>query len=90
MKLLALEPSHRRHREQIRDILWPELDRDAQANNLRYSLHQAREHLQAAGAGASSVLVREGEMLVLGAEDSTWVDAAAFEQAVADAWRLDA
>lgn len=28
-------------------------------------------------------------MLVLGAEDSIWVDVAAFEQAVADAWRLD-
>src|SRR5215210_6514580 len=42
VKLLALEPGHRMHREQLMDVLWPELEEKAQANNLRYALHHAR------------------------------------------------
>ena len=50
VKLLALEPSHRLHREHLIDTLWPELEPDAAANNLRVTLHHARQGLQAAGA----------------------------------------
>lgn len=89
LKLLALEPSHRLHRERVRDILWPDLDRESQANNLRYSLHQARKRLEEAWATPGTFLFREGDLLVLGADDTVWVDVLAFEQTVADAWRLD-
>ena len=52
VKLLALEPTHRLHREQITDALWPELDPDDAANNLRVALHHARQRLHAPGSGA--------------------------------------
>jgi hypothetical protein len=33
LQLLALAPGHRLHREQVLDLLWPELEPDAAANN---------------------------------------------------------
>src|SRR5215203_1395788 len=45
VKLLALSPGHRLQREQIMDILWPHLGRQAAANNLRRTLHAARKAL---------------------------------------------
>jgi DNA-binding SARP family transcriptional activator len=53
VKLLALEPTHRLHREQLTDTLWPELDPAAAANNLRVVLHHARQGLQSAGLSRS-------------------------------------
>ena len=35
VKLLALAPGHRLHREQVMDLLWPESGRKAASNNLR-------------------------------------------------------
>ena len=43
VKLLALAPSHRLHREQLMDALWPELPPDAAAANLRKAVHFARQ-----------------------------------------------
>jgi DNA-binding SARP family transcriptional activator len=34
VKLLALTPTHRLHREQIHELLWPESDVRAASNNL--------------------------------------------------------
>src|ERR671913_983462 len=48
VKLLALEPGHRLHREQAMDLLWPELDAKAASNNLRHILHVARRTLEPA------------------------------------------
>ena len=45
IKLLALAPNHRLHREQITEILWPHLDRRAASNNLRRTLHATRRVL---------------------------------------------
>jgi len=45
LKLLALAPAHRLHREQLMDALWPELAPDAAAANLRKALHHARRTL---------------------------------------------
>jgi DNA-binding SARP family transcriptional activator len=39
IKLLALAPNHRLHREQITEKLWPHLGRRATSNNLRRTLH---------------------------------------------------
>jgi two-component SAPR family response regulator len=33
IKLLALEPGHRMHREQLMDLLWPEVDAKAAAKD---------------------------------------------------------
>lgn len=47
LKLLALAPNHRLHREQVMDLLWPDLEPTAAANNLRKILHVARQTLNA-------------------------------------------
>jgi DNA-binding SARP family transcriptional activator len=57
LKLLALSPDHRMHREQLAQWLWPDSsDSRSQANNLRQALHAARHALVAepAPAGASA------------------------------------
>jgi predicted ATPase/DNA-binding SARP family transcriptional activator/Tfp pilus assembly protein PilF len=87
VKLLALEPTHRLHREQIVEALWPDLDPDAAANNLRVALHRARQRLEEAGRSPGAFLTRDGDSLVLAPPDAVEVDVDAFEQAVAAAWR---
>jgi DNA-binding SARP family transcriptional activator len=83
VKLLALEPGHRMHREQLMDVLWPELDEKAQANNLRYALHHARRTLALVSDPdtASRLLALRGELIERGAEGSLAVDVEAFEEA---------
>src|SRR5215212_4795332 len=41
VKLLALAPNHLMHREQVMELLWPNLASEAAANNLRYVLYNA-------------------------------------------------
>lgn len=45
VKILALAPDHRLHREQVMDALWPDLPADAAGANLRKSVHYARKAL---------------------------------------------
>ena len=52
MKLLALAPDHRLHREQILDLLWPNLGTRSASNNLRQVLYLASA--AAGGKGRSS------------------------------------
>src|SRR3712207_7457239 len=49
VKLLALAPGHRLHRERIVDLLWPDLDLKAGSNNLRRTLHAARRTMDPNG-----------------------------------------
>src|SRR5215204_2133742 len=86
VRLLALEPGHRLHREQLLDTLWPDLDPDSAANNLRGALHHARLGLERAGAPPGVFLTREGEQLVLGPRDQLVVDVESFGEAVNRAW----
>src|SRR5687767_6191164 len=51
VKLLALAPGHRLHREQVMDVLWPDLGRQAASNNLRKTLYTSRRTLDP-GAGS--------------------------------------
>ncbi len=85
IKLLALAPAHRLHREQAMDLLWPELDSKAAANNLHHALHVARRTLEPSGpAGAASgYLHLRGESLALAPVGPVWVDVEAFEEAAA-------
>jgi DNA-binding SARP family transcriptional activator len=85
--LLALEPSHRLHRERLMDVLWPDLDLAAQGNNVNVALHAARRALTSVGAPPAVFLTRDRETVVLGPPEVVWVDVDAFEQAVARAWR---
>ena len=88
VKLLALAPGHYLHREQILDTLWPELEVDSAANNLRVALYHARRQLaDAAGDAANVFLTRDGDGLRLGPRDQLRIDLDRFEMAVACVWR---
>ena len=86
IKLLALAPGHRMHREQAMELLWPELDRKAAANNLHQALHFARCALEPEAA-APSYLRLHDELLELCPSDALWVDVEAFEEAAMTARR---
>jgi predicted ATPase len=80
VKVLALAPGQRLHREQAMDVLWGERDPAAAANNLNQVVHVARGAL-----GPETIEARDG-LLRLEAE----VDVDAFERAAADARRVGA
>jgi DNA-binding SARP family transcriptional activator len=86
VKLLALAPNHRLHREQVMEALWPELGRRAASNTLRQVVHTARRTLSL-GAEGSHYLASENESLVLCPAGNLWVDVDAFEEAAATARR---
>jgi predicted ATPase/DNA-binding SARP family transcriptional activator/DNA-binding CsgD family transcriptional regulator len=85
LKLLALAPGHRLHRERVMDLLWPNLGLRAASNNLRQTLHVARRTLHPDHAIASRYLSFRGEQLALCPEGRLWVDVEAFEEAAASA-----
>jgi predicted ATPase/DNA-binding SARP family transcriptional activator/DNA-binding CsgD family transcriptional regulator len=90
VKLLALSPGHRLHRERVMNLLWPELDARAATNNLHHVLHHARRTLEPtnAPAGASRHLLLRGEQLALCSEAPLWVDVEVFQEASAVARRV--
>jgi predicted ATPase len=78
VKLLALAPGSRLHREVAMDVLWPQLSPSAASNNLNQAVHVARRAL-----GAETIGLRD-EVLSLAAD----VDVELLERAAADARRL--
>src|ERR1700704_4993156 len=76
VKLLALAPRHRLHREQLMDTLWPSLPPDAASANLRKAVYFARQTI---GAEA----LRSGDVSVRLEPDGLWVDVDAFQAAIA-------
>ncbi len=87
VKILALAPGQRLHREQIFEALWPDLDPAAAANNFHFTLHAARRVLDA-GDEPTGLLLRK-QVLHLAPPGGVATDVAAFEAAVADARRGD-
>jgi DNA-binding SARP family transcriptional activator len=87
VKLLALAPGHRLHREQVMHLLWPRLGAQAAANNLHRNLYVARRTLDPDPLTTSRCLILRGEQLVLCPERDLWVDVEAFEQAATAARR---
>jgi predicted ATPase/DNA-binding SARP family transcriptional activator/DNA-binding CsgD family transcriptional regulator len=86
IKLLALAPRHRLHRERVMETLWPDLDAKRASNNLHRTLHFARGVLGGAGAGVGSdYLPLRRDMLELCPDRPIWVDVEAFEIAAAGA-----
>jgi hypothetical protein len=63
VKLLALAPGHRLHREQAMEALWPEANRKAASNNLRTTLHATRKILDS--IEGSRYLTSQDDSLVL-------------------------
>lgn len=95
VKLLALSPRRRMHRDEIIEHLWPEQDPEAGAANLRVVLHAARQALQPPSPGqpdgerGAFVQVIEDE-IALSPGEQVWVDVEAFERAAARAARTGA
>ena len=77
VKLLALAPGHRLHREQAMDVLWRDRAPAAAANNLHQAVYVVRRAL-----GSDAISLRE-EMLRLAAD----VDVDRFEAAAVQARR---
>jgi predicted ATPase/DNA-binding SARP family transcriptional activator len=84
VKLLALAPGNRMHREQAYELLWPGKD-DARAlnNNLHQAVYAARRAFDSAGADGAALLALRDDVLSLNGEVE--VDAVALEDALAAA-----
>ncbi|BAJ32760.1 MULTISPECIES: AAA family ATPase [Kitasatospora] len=86
VKLLAVTPGHRLHREQAMETCWPDADPSAAAGSLRVALHAARHALEPelAPRAASAYLKADGGLLLLDPA-AVWIDADHAEQAAEDA-----
>ena len=87
LKLLAIQPGYRLHKEQVVEWLWPDQDLTSGANNLYRTLHLLRQALDNSGVKdkktakgeASYVLLRE-DILRLNIDKGVWTDLEAFEK----------
>ena len=75
VQLLGLQARHRLTRDEVIDALWPQLDADAGAANLRKAAHHARQAL----GRHDGIVLQAGEVL-LWPERPLTVDAQQFEQ----------
>jgi len=80
VQLLCLQPRHRATRDLIVDALWPQLDPEAGAANLRKAVYHVRQTLRRHDA-----VVGQGNEWVLWPAGQVVVDADAFEQAALQA-----
>lgn len=88
VKLLAVTPGHRLHREQVLETLWPDANPDAADGGLRKALHYARHALEPElSRGSASRFLRLSDGMVSLSTDSAWIDADAFENLAARALR---
>ncbi|MEU3894804.1 AAA family ATPase [Streptomyces sp. NPDC045251] len=76
VKLLAVSPGHRLHREQAMTVCWPDAEPRSAAGSLRVALHAARHALEPelAPRAASSYLIADGGLLSL-SPATVWIDA---------------
>jgi DNA-binding SARP family transcriptional activator len=82
VKLLALTPGHRLHREQAMDTLWPDLPVEAGGANLRKAVHFARRAL-----GGEGPISTDAGMLTLFPNAKVKSDVERFETAAGEALR---
>ena len=82
IKLLALRPAHRIHREQAMEIFWPDADPEAAGANLRKAIHFARRTL-----GVHELIEVGNDIVSLAPHAELEVDAESFEAAAKAALR---
>ncbi len=85
VKLLALEPGHRMHRDRVIEQLWPDLDPDAARNNLHQVLHAARRALSTIGVDGPAILGLRDDVVVLGPDQPVVTDLEELQRAVREA-----
>jgi DNA-binding SARP family transcriptional activator len=85
LKVLALVPGHRLHREELAELVWPDVEFASAMNNLHRTLYALRRTLEPdlARGGLSSFVKLESDVVVLHAPGMLWVDVEAFEVAAA-------
>jgi predicted ATPase/DNA-binding SARP family transcriptional activator len=85
VKLLALAPHYRLHREQVMELLWPDADPQAALNSLHQTLYLARRILELGSLAPACYLLLQDEIVTLGPPELVWVDVVAFERAAGQA-----
>jgi predicted ATPase/DNA-binding SARP family transcriptional activator/DNA-binding CsgD family transcriptional regulator len=86
VKVLALTPHQRMHREELADLLWPDADVETSSNNLRVALHAARRALRSATGDGPALLAQVDGHIALH-PSRVWTDVAAFQDAAERAHR---
>jgi len=81
VKVLALAPEQRLHRDELLELLWPGLGAAAAANNLHQALHVARREL----TETPVLLLRDG-LVVLHGDGLVETDVRRFRALAAQAW----
>jgi DNA-binding SARP family transcriptional activator len=87
-KLLATHERHRLHREQVLEILWPDVELESALNSFGKALHAARRALEPEllPRESSAYLLLTDSMVALGTEH-VWVDADHFQHLAESALR---
>src|ERR1700730_12526059 len=82
IKLLALQPHHQLHREQLIELLWPDSDPESTINNLHKAIHLARHALEPElkSAADSHFILTRGQQIVLIAPRKLYIDVEEFER----------
>lgn len=80
VKLLALQPHHQLHREQIMERLRPETDTEHASDNLNRTLYYARGVLEPrlSSPADSHFIQSQWEQIVLTAPRKLWIDVEEF------------
>lgn len=87
VKLLVLSPGFRLNRESVMDLLWPDMEPHAAANNLYQVIHVVRRAISAAGGNDSDYLRVQSDAVILHVESQVWTDVGAFRTAATEAER---
>jgi DNA-binding SARP family transcriptional activator len=84
---LLSSPGRRMGREQVMELIWPDLDIDVAANRLNGAVHELRQILEPeiARPANSRMLRLERDILELADATQIWVDAETFEQFLKEA-----
>jgi predicted ATPase/DNA-binding SARP family transcriptional activator len=84
---LLSSPGRRLGREQVMELLWPDLDIDVAANRLNGAVHELRQILEPeiARPANSRMLRLERDILELADRSHIWVDAETFEHLLKEA-----
>ena len=82
VKILALTPERRLHREQMMEMLWPEADAPSALRSLNQALFAARQALLTVVDGSTepgNVIRHHNQILSLLPQTPIWIDADVFE-----------
>lgn len=83
VKLLALQPNHQMHREQIIELFWTEQDIETSVNNLNKAIHSVRRTLEpnlSKATDSKFIITQKHQVQLYCPDDNLFVDAKEFER----------